>query len=133
VESWTYRAPETTGGAEALPEGDFERYLFTYAVHDPKEPPLEVSFVFVTTGAGALEALLLLLALALLSVVAHRRALREPLRGRDWVLLVAGVLLLVVKAGAFGLGVGGTLLAALVLVAVAVVGRRAREREEVAA
>ena len=132
AEPYLFQAPERPSGepAAAQPEGDFESHLFTYAVHDPSEPALELAFVFVSGGAGALDTLLLLVALALLGCVVVRRALRDPMRRNDWLCLGAGTLLLLVKAGVWGLSLPEGLLAAAVLAAVAVVARRRARREE---
>ena len=125
-----FEPPAQVDGVDALrvplpmPENP-RGLLLTRAVHEPGEAALEVSFSwFIAPGEGT-DLLIFLAALAALCFVAWRRASGEGLGRPGVAALVAGVVMLALKASISSIGLGEALVALLLVGAVFFVGRRA--------
>jgi hypothetical protein len=124
AEPWAWRAPPGDSTLDAPLDlatlGDMQQLVFTRAVHDPSEPPLELSLRLLKAPDGAFGWLVLLAAIVLAAAPVRRRAQRRPLSRLTWAALVAAVLLLVAKGVVWRFEVGEAILACVALVAVAV-------------
>lgn len=121
--------PVPPGSAElpfGVPPGEeLTEHLFTYAVLDPTEPAPLLDLTYAGGAAGALDGVVLVLAVGLLGLFVWRRARGAPLDRAGGLLLAGGLSLLVLKAAAWAL-TGPEALA--VAAALLVIGFAARRR-----
>lgn len=119
--SWkTAPAVPNTGLTVEMPEPeDAVQRRFTYAVHEPNEPALQVSFSHSSVPESAVESLLFFLALVALALATFRALSQRRLDRKLTLLLVVGVGALAAEALVWGVAFGEVAVIALVCAGVA--------------
>ncbi len=128
-------AREELGGASPLPtqlqtQVPMRTLHYTRAVQDASEAPPEISMVLSAAPPDWLGGLLLLIAFWLFAIVVYRRAAHSPLKAGGGLSLLLAFALIIATGAAYGISATEGLVIILGLLAVAMLGWRARHKAE---